>query len=114
MQYASELSLSTSVHQWKPCTPEQFTAGLHRASVDVCDEGGRGGVHHQTAKLDRETIATVWYMPKDRGHAISTPILMSMTVGSGKPVLFVSIEYGSRIGLGLAPATLRPDYPHPL
>lgn len=104
MKYLSEGSNAalTSVADWKPISHERFAELLQLyatfCSADVPgDHGNEGmaGVWCQAFRHDRQTTATIWYMPAS-GKApsgVSSPVLL--VLGSpGKTVCFEHLSYG--------------------
>lgn len=103
MKYASEMGgRSTSVHEWKPITPERFSRAIHALATECgADQNydfgneGMGGFYPQAMKLDRETTATIYYMPK-HGKApdsVSSPVLLTILGPEGKCICFENLKY---------------------
>lgn len=87
----------TSVHQWKPITPEQFANLLHgyTTSIGATDEHGNGKMTSKTFNLDRIAQATIHYLPRSQGSAISSPVLMTMGYPlKDRVICFASTQYG--------------------
>jgi len=103
MKYASEMpGRSTSVHEWKPITPERFARAIHHLAI-TCgadrsgDWGneGMGGFYPQAMKLDRTATATIYYAPKKgkAPDAVSTPVLLTVQGADGKLICFESLTH---------------------
>lgn len=102
MKYASERSgFDTSVHSWKPCPPERFTRLVHGYSAHCCEEHGHAGLSMTACKLDRETVATIYYRPKRfPDHiGVSTPCLMTVATVDGRIISFERIPSNEYPGL---------------
>lgn len=101
MKYASEKSLNTSVHSWKPVVPEKFAERLHALSCSRSDEHGNEGMPLTTSvKLDRVSTATVYYTSKSgkgREGGIYMPALMTMQRSDGKVICFEWIDLDEEI-----------------
>ena len=103
MKYASESGgMSTSVHDWKPTAPDNFTRLLHQYSTQCSDEHGHEGLTTTAMKLDQTSTATIFYMPKG-GKApdvVRSPVLMSVAMSDGKVICFESLKYGNAADWG--------------
>lgn len=94
MKYAEERpGFDTSVHSWKPCTPERFARLVHAYTVTCCTEFGHAGLSMTSCKLDRRAVATIFYRPKHYPEhvGISTPCLMTVDSGDGRVITFERI-----------------------
>ena len=115
MKYASERGgMATSVHDWKPCPPDQFAKLLHLYTITCGCQHGHEGLFPTAMKLDRVTTATIWYMPKsgqkETSHGVSSPVLMTVQMSDGKVICFESLKYGlETYGLGATPTVKVPD-----
>jgi hypothetical protein len=100
MKYASESGgMSTSVHDWKPCPPDRFAKLIHQYTTECGDEHGHGALTMTAMKLDRVSTATIFYMPKKgkRPDAVSSPVLMTVSMIDGKVITFESLKYGVNV-----------------
>lgn len=89
---------ATSVHQWKPVSPERYAALLHEyQTMDVAmDEFGNGRTSTKAYRLDKNVTSIITYIPKMEGSSVSSPVLMTIRYESPKPkvVCFSSLSYG--------------------
>lgn len=89
MKYASEhAGVLTSVHQWKPVTPDRFAALLHHYATALCDLHGHDAISHTSIALAHDATATIYYRRQDREHPVSYPALMTMEGPAGKVLCF--------------------------
>lgn len=97
-QIAVDPHVYTSVHQWKPVTPERFLALLHQYTTHdwSIDEFGNGEMSTKSMHLDHQTTATIHYQPKSTGDCVSMPVLMTMEYGGSKArfLAFASTQNG--------------------
>ena len=93
---AVDPAVYTSVHQWKPVTPERFVQLLHGYSTDdvALDDFNHGLMSSMSYHLGRSAEVTIWYVPKEAGSPVSSPVLMTMTAPGGKTLCFSSTQFG--------------------
>jgi len=91
----------TSVHSWKPCTPERFARLVHAYTTHCCEEHGHAGLSMTACKLDHETNATIYYRPKQfpQHQGVSTPCLMTVRASDGRVITFERIPSRDYPGL---------------
>lgn len=121
LAYASAKHVNAAVHEWRPVTPEMFVKALHAYNIYCCDAHGHEALNTTAVRMDRDTTATFYFMPKrgqvDISHGISSPVLLTMhTVNGGTERLlcFESLKYGLVPNKGDLSQGSRPhhlDYP---
>lgn len=86
----------TSVHDWKPVQPERFLFLMHAYHMleEASDEWGHGKIRGDTYHLSGGVTSIIYYVPKDPGSPVSSPVLMSLSYESGKVICFASLTYG--------------------
>ena len=86
----------TSVDQWKPIQPDRFVSLLHQYSTmdKNLDDYLNGLMSSKSFHLSPTTTATIWYMVKEEGSPVSSPVLMTMSYTNGKVICFSSTTYG--------------------
>ena len=96
MKNADQAGMYGMVHEWKPVPPDAFVKLLHLYITSCCDQHGHDGLRPDAVKLDRETTATVYYMPKSRKapDAVWSPVLMTIRMSDGKIICFESLKHG--------------------
>lgn len=99
LAYASEKHIDAPVHEWRPVTPEMFVKALHAYEIYCCDEHGNEALSTKAVRMDRDTTATFYYMPKhgQRPDSISSPVLLTMHTtngGTDRLLCFESLKYG--------------------
>jgi len=103
----------TSVHSWKPCTPERFAKLMHGYTAYCADDFGHAGMSMTACKLDHDTVATIFYRPKTfPAHTgVSTPALMTVAT-EGRVITFERIASYDYPGLPEVTG-VQPPAPHP-
>lgn len=96
---ATRSGMIASIHEWKPIQHDNFVKALHAYNVLCCDEHGHEALSTTCVRLDRETTATFYYMPKSgkRPDAVSSPVLLTMHTSNGgveRFLCFESLKYG--------------------
>lgn len=101
MKWLEEIGMSTSVHSWKPCTPERFARLFHAYTTTCCDDYGNAGMSVKSAKLDHESTVTVYHRPKHYPlhSGTSTPALMTVRGADGRVITFERIPSRDYPGL---------------
>lgn len=91
----------TSVHQWRPIAPDRFVQMLHAYQCEdrALDEFNHGKMTSKGLNLDATAEAQIFYIPKEVGSPVSSPVLMTMRDGeTGKVTCFASTRYGVMAG----------------